>query len=84
MNKWECGLYSGVGNLLTFVSFCDKNAGVRVICGVGYSPENTVALYMCTRSDWTIKSKYPPLFTFLHSCMIAHVLFSDMRHFSLF
>ena len=32
----------GVGNLLSFVSFCDKNMGVRVICSVGYSPENTV------------------------------------------
>ena len=42
MNEWGCGLYGGAGNLLTFVSFCDKNTGVRVICGVGYSPENTV------------------------------------------
>ena len=33
-----------MGNLLTFVSFCDKNMGVRVICGVGYSLENTVYL----------------------------------------
>ena len=37
-----CGLYDSAGNLLTFVSFCDKNTGVRVICGAGYSPENTV------------------------------------------
>ena len=37
-----CGLYGSAGNLLTFVSFCDKNTGVRVICGAGYSPENTV------------------------------------------
>ena len=44
MNEWGCGLYGSVGNLLTFVSFCDKNMGVRVICGVGYSPENTVIL----------------------------------------
>ena len=29
--QW-CGLYSGVGNLLTFVSFCDKNTEVWVIC----------------------------------------------------
>ena len=36
------GLYGGAGNLLTFVSFCNKNTGVRVICGVGYSPENMV------------------------------------------
>ena len=35
-------VYGGAGNLLTFVSFCDKNTGVRVICSVGYSPENTV------------------------------------------
>ena len=42
MNEWGCGLYGGAGNLLTFVSFCDKNTGVRVICGAGYSPENTV------------------------------------------
>ena len=42
MNGWGCRLYGGVGNLLTFVSFCDKNTGVRVICSVGYSPENTV------------------------------------------
>ena len=37
-----CGLFGGRGNLLTFVSFCDKNTEVRVICGAGYSPENTV------------------------------------------
>ena len=37
-----CGLCGGAGNLLTFISFCDKNTGVLVICGVGYSPENTV------------------------------------------
>ena len=37
-----CGLYGGEGNLLNFVSFCDKNMGVQVICGVGYSLENTV------------------------------------------
>ena len=42
MNEWGCGLYNNVGNLLTFVSFFDKNTGVRAICGVGYSPENTV------------------------------------------
>ena len=29
MNEWGCGLYGGVGNLLTFISLCDKNAGVR-------------------------------------------------------
>ena len=42
LNEWGCKLYSGAGNLLTFVSFCDKNTGVQVICSVGYSPENTV------------------------------------------
>ena len=42
MNEWGCRLYSGAGNLLTFVSFCDKNTGVRVICGAGYSTENKV------------------------------------------
>ena len=42
MNKWGCKLYSGVGNLLTFVSFCDKHTGVQVISGAGYSPENMV------------------------------------------
>ena len=46
MNEWGCGLYSGVGNPLTFVSFCDKNMGVQVICGAGYSPENTVYQYV--------------------------------------
>ena len=45
MNEWGCRLYGGAGNLLTFVSFCDKNMGVRVICGAGYSPENTVYLF---------------------------------------
>ena len=39
MNEWGCKLYGGVGNLLTFVSSCDKNMGV---CCAGYSPENTV------------------------------------------
>ena len=45
MNEWECGLYTGAGNRLTFAYFCDKNTGVRVICGVGYSPENTVPVH---------------------------------------
>ena len=44
MNELGCGLYGGVGNLLTFVSFCDKNTGVRVICVVGYSLENMVLI----------------------------------------
>ena len=42
MNEWGCRLYCGASNLLTFVSFCDKNTGVRVICGAGYSLENMV------------------------------------------
>ena len=42
MNEWGCGLYSGAGNVLTFVSFCDKNTATRVVCSVGDSPENTV------------------------------------------
>ena len=25
MNEWGCRLYGSAGNLLTFVSFCDKN-----------------------------------------------------------
>ena len=37
-----CGLNGSAGNLLTFVSFCDKNTGMWVICSVGYSLENTV------------------------------------------
>ena len=45
MNEWGCGLYGGAGNLLTFVSFCDKNTGVRVICSADYSLENTVTTY---------------------------------------
>ena len=40
--QWGCGLYGGAGNLLTFVSFYDKNTEMRVICVAGYSPENTV------------------------------------------
>ena len=40
MNEWGCGLYGRAGNLLTFVSFSDKN--MWVTCGAGYSPENTV------------------------------------------
>ena len=47
MNEWGCGLYGGAGNLLTFVSFCDKNTGVWVICGAGYSPENMVRVINC-------------------------------------
>ena len=31
MNELGCRLYGGGGSLLTFVSFCDKNTGVRVI-----------------------------------------------------
>ena len=45
VNEWGCGLYGGAGNLLTFVSFCDKNTRVQVICGAGYSPENTVSIF---------------------------------------
>ena len=30
MNAWGCGLYGSAGNLLTFVSFCDKNTGCRL------------------------------------------------------
>ena len=45
MNEWGCGLYGGAGNLLTFVSFYDKNMGMQVICGGGYSLENTI---LCT------------------------------------
>ena len=47
MNEWGCGLYmyGGADNLLTFVSFCDKNTGLWVICGAGYSPENTVIVF---------------------------------------
>ena len=47
MNEWGCGLYGGAGNLLTFVSFCDKNTRVWVICGAYYSLENMVILYAC-------------------------------------
>ena len=41
-----CGLYGSAGNVLTFVSFCDKKTGVRVICGAGYSPENMVIIFI--------------------------------------
>ena len=34
MDEWGCRLYGSVGNLLTFVSFCDKNMGVQVISAV--------------------------------------------------
>ena len=34
-----------MGNLLNFVSFCDKNTGVCVICGAGYNPENTITRF---------------------------------------
>ena len=63
MKEWGCRLYGGAGNLLTFVSFCDKNTGVRVICGAGYSPENTVVnrgiimvLFWLTSKFKTVKS----------------------------
>ena len=60
MNEWGCELYGGVGNLLTFVSFCDKNKGVQIICSTGlfqsdiivvctvsiYSPENTITIVL--------------------------------------
>ena len=42
VNEWGCRLYGSVGNLLNFVSFCDKNMKVRAICSVGYSLEITV------------------------------------------
>ena len=42
ISEWGCGLYDSVGNLLPFVSFCDKNSGLQVICDAGYSHENTV------------------------------------------
>ena len=35
MNEWVCGLYGSVGNLLTFVSFCDKTQGAGYLrCGL--------------------------------------------------
>ena len=43
MNEWGCELYGSASNLLTFVSFYDKNMGMSVICGAGYSPGNMVA-----------------------------------------
>ena len=46
MNEWGCGLYGGAGNLLSLFSSCNKNTRVQFICGVGYSPENTVVLSM--------------------------------------
>ena len=45
MNEWGCGLYGSADNLITYVSFCDKNTGVQVICGASYSPKNTVLNY---------------------------------------
>ena len=43
MNGWGYGLYSSAGNLLNFVSCCDKNTGVvQVICCMGYNPKNMV------------------------------------------
>ena len=54
MNEWECGLYGSEGNLLAFVSFCDKYTGVQVICGVGYSPENVVNGHLLR--NWCISS----------------------------
>ena len=48
INEWGCRLYGGAGNLLTFVSFCDKNTGVHVICGAGCSLENTVAYILAS------------------------------------
>ena len=39
---YGCRLYASAGNLLTFVSFGEKNMGVRVICG--YNLENTVPM----------------------------------------
>ena len=43
MNEWGYGLYSSAGNLLNFVSCCDKNTGVvQVICCMGYNPKNMV------------------------------------------
>ena len=44
MHEWGYRLYGGASILLTFISFCDKNMGVRVICGAGYSLENMVIL----------------------------------------
>ena len=53
INEWGCRLYGGVGNLLTFVSFCDKNMWVWAICGASYSLENTIvyerALIKCQK-----------------------------------
>ena len=54
MNEWGYGLYGGAGDLLTFVSFCDKNTGVRVICSAGYSPENMVVYGYDDRSPFGV------------------------------
>ena len=57
MNEWGCWLYSGAGNLLTFVSFCDKNTGPQVICGAGFSPEKTVTSIttLLAKTKWKIE-----------------------------
>ena len=65
------GLYRGVGNLLTFVSFCDKNTGVRVICGAGYSPENTVVFFVGSYS-------FQILFT-VFSSFVTHILHAVLQ-----
>ena len=48
MNEWGCWLYGGVGNLLTFVSFCDKSMGVLFIYGikVPYLPEYNAHFFL--------------------------------------
>ena len=43
-----------------------------------------VVIYNCNyylRSDWTIKSKYPPLFTFWNSCVTVRAYFFRYKEF---
>ena len=67
MNEWGCGLYTGVGNLLTFVSFCDKNTRVRVICGAGYRPENMVSLAILSLSANDVLLSSPKWYSYFPS-----------------
>ena len=48
MNEWGCGLYGGAGNLLTFVSFCDKNTVITMMRTLMRTLDRTVSIGLLT------------------------------------
>ena len=76
--RWLTSQYGWVVLLLTHKNtqpYWLINCLIRYI----YLPNKKIVLYV--RSDWTIKSRYSPLFTFYHPCVMVRTLFSRNKVF---